>query len=244
MGFPLEGNLLTGKVCLVTGVSRGIGRATAELFLQKGATVYGVARDVSELMGSDSFIPLSLDVKDTEAMRFLIRKIKKEQIQLNCLVNNAAMEENDTLGSITHQFMQDMFETNVFAVIDLIQLCARLMRKKGGSIINVTSRVGERGNAGQTVYSATKGAVIALTKSVSQELAPLGIRVNAVSPGLTDTQMFRKTPPEKTNKRLGSIPLGRVATPEEIANAILFLACDNASYLTGHVLNVDGGALM
>jgi len=239
--------MLQGKICLVTGSSEGIGAAIARCFAQEGATVFAAARRdnlieewVQENSLQEKIIPVKMDVTDPNQIKQCIMRIKKEYGRLDVLVNNAAVEENDSIGAITRAAMQNMFETNVYGVIDLIQLASRLMRKNGGSIINITSRVGENGNAGQLVYSATKGAVIALTKSAAKELTPLGIRVNAVSPGLTETAMYHKTPKDKLESRLQRIMLGRPATPEEIADSVLFLASEKSGYVSGHILNVDG----
>jgi len=119
-----------------------------------------------------------------------------------------------------------------------------MSRQKSGSIVNIASVVGVRGNPGQSVYSASKGAVISFTKSAAKELAPMGIRVNAIAPGLTDTPMIRKTSEEGLQSRISRISLGRMATPEDIANAVVYLASDKAGFVTGHVLSVDGGTIM
>jgi len=180
-------------------------------------------------------------VTDAAAAKALIMEIKKEQGGLDVLVNNAAIERNERIGMISRAGLAEMFETNVFGLIDLLQLAARIMQRAGkGSIINITSRVGERGGAGQLAYAASKGAVIAATKSAAKELASSGIRVNAVSPGLTDTDMYRDVPEEKMAERLRNICMGRLAKPEEIANAVAFLASDRSEFISGQIINVDG----
>lgn len=239
------GQLLQGKVAVVTGASKGIGLAIVQCFLQEGATVYAVARHTETLAElsaqNQGIMPVSLDVTDQSGAKELFLQIKKEQGGLDILVNNAAVEYNEKLGMITRSSMVDTFETNVYALIEWMQLSARLMqRKKSGSIINITSRVGENGNPGQLVYAASKGAVIAATKSAAKELAVYQIRVNAIAPGLTDTDMFRKVPLEIMQKRISQICMGRLAQPSEIADAALFLASDLAGFVSGQVLAVDG----
>ena len=239
---------LTGKVCLVTGAARGIGRAVAERLAADGATVYATGRSteslqkwVDECPDRDRLIVRQFDVTDSAAAKALIMEIKKEQGGLDVLVNNAAIERNERIGMISRAGLAEMFETNVFGLIDLLQLAARIMQRVGkGSIINITSRVGERGGAGQLAYAASKGAVIAATKSAAKELATSGIRVNAVSPGLTDTDMYRDVPEEKMAERLRNICMGRLAKPEEIANAVAFLASDRSEFISGQIINVDG----
>lgn len=239
------GRLLQGKVSVVTGASRGIGFAMVQRFLQEGATVYAVARHTESLdvLSAEikALIPVSLDVTDQSGTKALFLEIKKEQGCLDVLVNNAAVEHNEKLGMISRNSMVDTFETNVYALIEWMQLSARLMqRKKAGSIINITSRVGQNGNPGQLVYAASKGAVIAATKSAAKELAAYQIRVNAIAPGLTDTDMFRNVPLEIMQKRISQICMGRLAQPTEIADAALFLASDLSGFVSGQVLAVDG----
>lgn len=239
------GQLLQGKVAVVTGASRGIGFAMVQRFLQEGATVYAVARHIETLTAlsaeNHALFPVRLDVTDQSGSKMLFLQIKKEQGGLDILINNAAVEHNEKLGMISKSSMTDTFETNVYALIEWMQLSARLMqRKKSGSIVNITSRVGQNGNPGQLVYAASKGAVIAATKSAAKELAAYQIRVNAIAPGLTDTDMFREVPLEIMQKRINQIYMGRLAQPGEIADAALFLASDLARFVSGQVLAVDG----
>ena len=164
------------------------------------------------------------------------------------MVNNAAIISNKKLGMITRAEIENMFKVNVYAVIDLIQIASRLMaRKQNGSIINIASITGIYGSSGQVAYSASKGAVISLTKSAAKELAGSGIRVNAIAPGIVKTERFNElyeANPDQINIRIDKIALGRLGTPQDIANACAFFATDQSNYITGQILSVDGLASM
>lgn len=244
--------LLDGKVCLITGASRGIGAATVRRFVEEGAIVYANARSPKNLDSlceelskkySGTVRALYFDVRDEIASKQAILQIKKEEGRLDVLVNNAGVMKDALIGMIPRQLMQEIYETNVFGVMNMLQLATKLMCRQGnGSIINLSSIVGIEGNPGQLVYSATKGAVAAMTKTASKELASKGIRVNAVAPGMIDTDMFRSIGTEKMNEHLSHIRMGRLGTPEEVADAILFLASDLSRYITGDIIGVNGGA--
>lgn len=243
------GDLLKGKICLITGGSRGIGRAIVEKFASEGAYIYAVATNLSsfdEWINDSKFknqiVPMGFDITNASSIKEAILTIKKQHGGLDILVNNAGVESNERIGMISRASMEKMFNINVFATIEFIQLVSRIMSRQseGGSIINISSIVGRRGNAGQLVYSATKGAVIALTKSAAKELANYKIRVNTIAPGLTNTDMMGQVDAEKLNDRIQNISMGRVAEPIDIANACLFFASDLSSYVSGQVLGVDG----
>lgn len=244
--------LLKDKICCVTGASKGIGKATAMRFAAEGAKVYAVARNIAPIQQwmeenefAGSVVPCQLDITDTAGVKALLMQIKRENGRLDVLVNNAAVEKNERIGMITSQSIRDMFEVNVFAMIETLQLAARIMQgKRSGSIINITSKVAQRGNPGQLVYSATKGAVLSLTKSAAKELAPYGIRVNAVAPGLTNTEMMAQADPAKLEERIRNICMGRLAEPEDIAAALVFFASDLSGYVSGQVLGVDGCTIL
>jgi 3-oxoacyl-[acyl-carrier protein] reductase len=249
----LEG-LLCGKVCLVTGAGRGIGRAIAVRFAKEGADVYANIRLESAVKGwvaglpedvRGAVTPVCFDVTDKDAVKNAVMRIRSEKGGIDVLVNNAAVAHNEKLGMISRQHVEEMFAVNVFAVIELTQMAARLMmRQKNGSIINISSIVGVKGDKGQAAYSASKGAVIAFTKSAAKELAPYGIRVNSVAPGLTDTDMFRKTDEKFLEERLKNIGMQRVGRPEDVADACLFLASDLSGYVSGQILGVDGCSVL
>lgn len=248
----LHKGLLDGKVALVTGAGRGIGRKIVERFAEEGATVYANVRTKGDF---DKFaletsmrcevkiIPLYFDVKDVALAKSAIMRIKKEQGHLDILVNNAGIMRDNVIGMIGEQLIQDVFAVNVFSVINMMQLANKLMsRQRFGSIINISSIVGIEGAAGQMVYSASKGAVASLTKSAAKELAPLGIRVNAVAPGLIDTELLQAIGNEKIKENLQHIRMGRLGNTLDVANVILFLASDLSAYVTGEIIGVDGEA--
>ena len=172
--------------------------------------------------------------------------IYKAEGRIDCVVNNAAIIANQKLGMVTKSLLEKMYAVNVFAVIDMMQLVSRLMvRNGGGSIVNMASVTGVVGSPGQVAYSASKGAVIAMTKSAAKELSPMGIRVNAVAPGIIKTERFEElyeASGDKIDQRISRIALGRLGTPQDVANAVAFLASDRASYISGQVLGVDGCA--
>jgi len=246
--------MLNDKVALVTGASRGIGKAVVESYAQNGATVYANARTESCLDVicrdlSDKFhtevIPLYFDVtNDTDVKNAFVR-IKKEKGRLDVLVNNAGIMRDALIGMISSELIRDIFEVNVFAVANLIQLASKMMiRQRSGSIINFSSIVGVRGNIGQLAYSASKGAIIAMTKTASKELAPRNIRVNAIAPGMIDTDMFRSIGEKHVADKLGAIGMGRIGTPEDVARVCLFLASDLSEYVTGQIIGVDGATIL
>jgi 3-oxoacyl-[acyl-carrier protein] reductase len=241
--------LLKDKVCLVTGANRGIGQAIVKLFLEEGAIVYASARRVGSLdtlvqdYEPERLIPLYFDVTDTKSMKEAFMRIKKEQGHLDTLVNNAGIMKDALIGMITSELVSEVFRVNVFATIEALQFGASIMRRqKSGSIINFSSIVGVEGNVGQTAYAASKGAVIALTKTAAKELAAQGIRVNAVAPGFIDTDMFRSIGKERVASMSENVGMGRLGTPEDIARVCVFLASDLSEYVTGQIIGIDGAA--
>lgn len=246
--------LLDGKVCLITGASRGIGAAAVKRFTEEGAVVYANARTPGAIdercreltdSGPGSAEPLYFDVCDENAAKKAIMDIKKKSGRLDVLLNNAGIMKDALIGMIPVQLMRDIFETNVFGSMIMLQLAARVMKaKKTGSIINLSSIVGLEGNSGQLVYSASKGAVAAMTRTASKELAADGIRVNAIAPGMIDTDMFRSIGEAKVSEHIANIRFGRLGTPEEVADAALFLASDMSKYVTGEIIGVNGSVII
>lgn len=237
--------LLENKICIITGAAQGIGREIARRFAEDGAIVY--ACDRQEFTSDDAHIhPLVFDITDAATVKAAMIQVSKAEGRIDVLVNNAGVVFNRKIGMIVREETELMFRINVIAVLELIQLVSRLMaRNGGGSIVNIASVTAVLGSPGQVAYSATKGAIIAITKSAAKELAPQGIRVNAVAPGIVKTERFAElyeANGEKINERISRIALGRLGTPEDIANACSFLASDRASYISGHILGVDGCA--
>ena len=245
--------LLNEKVCIVTGAGRGIGKEIAQLFASEGAQVIVNVRRknsaeawISESPFKDRLEESCFDISDEIESKAAVLEIKKKYGRIDVLVNNAGVEFNERIGMISRENMEKMFRVNVYGTINMIQLVSRVMSRNsnGGSIINISSMVGLRGNSGQLVYSATKGAVIALTKSAAKELAPKKIRVNSIAPGLTQTGMMEQADWEKIQGRISNICMGRIAQPHDIAGGCLLLACDYAGYISGQILPVDGMTIM
>lgn len=246
--------LLEGKIALITGTNRGIGRAMVEIFARNGAIVYANARkegsvdafsaELSEKY-STQIVPVYFDVTDISAVKTAFMFINKERMRLDVLVNNAGIMRDALIGMVSNDVMNEIFSVNVFAVINTIQYATKLMtRQKGGSIINISSIVGTNGNPGQIAYSASKGAVISLTKTAAKELAPQGIRVNAIAPGMIDTDMFRSIGEERIQAHIAKIKMGRLGSPDDIANTAVYLASDLSKYVTGQIIGVDGAAII
>jgi len=238
-------NLLQDKVCIITGAAQGIGKQIAKQFADDGAIVYACDRQ-DFTSDNDRIRPLVMDVTDAGSVKAAFMQIYKAEGHIDCLVNNAGIVYNRKIGMIVREETERMFLVNVIAVLEMIQLVSRLMaRNGGGSIVNIASVTAVLGSPGQVAYSATKGAIISLTKSAAKELAPQGIRVNAVAPGIVKTERFAElyeANGEKIDARIQRIALGRLGTPEDIANACAFLASDRASYISGQILGVDGCA--
>lgn len=246
--------MLKNKVALVTGANRGIGKAIAKKFAENGATVYANARKegafeelFSEIPASiqSSIIPVYFDVTDTNAVKQAFIKINKDAKQLDCLVNNAGIMKDALIGMISKELISEVFAVNIFATIELTQFAAKFMLKQcSGSIINISSMVGINGNMGQSAYSASKGAVISFTKSAAKELAPKNIRVNAIAPGLIETDLIGKVNPHSLEIIKSNIGMNRIGKPDDVAGLATFLASDLSNYITGQIISVDGAAIM
>ncbi|MGA8583275.1 MAG: SDR family NAD(P)-dependent oxidoreductase [Roseiarcus sp.] len=245
---------LNGRVAAVTGASRGIGRAAAETLLKAGCSVVLNARASDEASASfaeletafpDRVTAVYGSVADGVTATAIAQAAMSRYKRLDILVNNAGILREKVIGMISDAEISELFDVNIIGLIKVTQLAARIMtRRKSGSIVNISSIVGMKGGSGQIVYSATKSAVIGATFSAAKELAPLNIRVNAIAPGLIDTSMTQAFADIRRKSLESQVAMGRVGSPQEVANAILFFASDLSAYVTGQVIGVDGGLVI
>ena len=246
--------LLGGKVALVTGASRGIGRAIALRLAGEGAKVainYAGNTAKAEAVKAEieqnggEAILVQADVADSSAVEAMVAKVTEAFGQIDILVNNAGITRDGLLMRMKEEDFDAVVNTNLKGVFHCTKTVSKLMMKKrSGCIINMASVVGIMGNAGQTNYAAAKAGVIGFSKSAAKELAARGITVNVVAPGFIDTDMTAAMTDKAKELTLTGIPMKKMGTPEDVANAVLFLASDCASYITGQTVNVDGGMVM
>ena len=235
---------LNGKIAVVTGAAAGIGRCVTELFVKEGAKV--IACDVIEvpyvLDGAESY---KLDVTDGAACKMCFDFVIEKYGRVDVLVNNAGITKDAMTAKMTDEQWDAVIDVNLKGVFNLTRLIGPQMEKQehGGSIISISSVVGEYGNIGQANYAASKSAIFGLTKTWAKEFARKGVqvRVNSIAPGYAMTDILKTVPKDLLDKFAAQTMLGRLGLPEEIAGAVLFLASDEASYVTGHNLSVNGG---
>jgi 3-oxoacyl-[acyl-carrier protein] reductase len=243
---------LTGKVALVTGASRGIGRAIAVHLAKQGATVIAAARADNAKACADELTAaghaaeaLSLDVTDAAAVETAPGDIVKRHGRLDIVVSNAGITRDQLLMRMKRDDWDAVLATNLTATFAVAQAAMRpMLKQRGGRIIAVSSVVGQMGNAGQTNYAASKAGLIGFAKALAREVSSRGITVNVVAPGMIDTDMTRAVTASAKVDWAQQIPLGRLGTVDDVAAAVCFLASDEASYITGHVLAVNGGMYM
>lgn len=241
---------LEGKIALVTGASRGIGRAIAELLAERGATVIGTATSesgaasISEYLG-DNGKGFALNVANTDSIDSVLKSITDEFGTIDILVNNAGITRDNLLMRMKDEEWLDIMETNLTSIFRMSKAVLRgMMKKRAGRIINIGSVVGTMGNAGQANYSAAKAGVIGFSKSMAREVASRGVTVNTVAPGFIETDMTKVLSEEQRAATLAQVPAGRLGDPREIASAVAFLASSEAAYITGATLHVNGGMYM
>jgi 3-oxoacyl-[acyl-carrier protein] reductase len=244
---------LAGRVALVTGASRGIGRACAVKLASEGVTVAVAARNqqkLDELVGEikvsgGNAIAFSLDVSDEEKIKSTFKAALGQFSKIDILVNNAGITRDQLVMRMKRADWDMVLNTNLTSAYCCIQqVIGSMLKQRWGRIINVSSIFGQMGQAGQANYAASKAGLIGLTMAIAREVASRSITCNAVAPGFVETAMTSGLPEDLKQTALKLIPLGRIGTPEDVANAVAFLASDEASYITGHVLNVNGGMLM
>jgi 3-oxoacyl-[acyl-carrier protein] reductase len=243
---------LSGKVALVTGASRGIGGAIATLLAARGAHVVAGAREqnaaatVAAVQAAGGRADLAtLDVTDPKSVDAVVAGTLERHGRLDILVNNAGIARDQLMLRMKRDDWDQVIATNLTAAFTCMQAAIKpMLRQRGGRIISVSSVVGQMGNAGQANYAAAKAGLIGLTKTMARELASRQITVNAVSPGFVETDMTRAIAEKSQGDWMTHIPLGRIGTPADVAAAVCFLASDEASYITGQVLAVNGGMYM
>ncbi|MNL91920.1 3-oxoacyl-[acyl-carrier-protein] reductase FabG [compost metagenome] len=239
-----------GKVVLVTGASRGIGRAIAESFVARGAKVIGTATSESGAEAISSYLGangkgFALNVVDAQSIDSVLASIRAEFGEIDILVNNAGITRDNLLMRMKDDEWQDILNTNLTSVFRLSKAVMRaMMKKRFGRIITIGSVVGTMGNAGQANYAAAKAGLIGFSKSLAREVASRGITVNVVAPGFIETDMTRALTDDQRAGILSSVPANRLGDAKEIASAVAFLASDEAGYITGETLHVNGGMYM
>lgn len=241
---------LEGKIALVTGASRGIGRAIAEKLVSQGAKVVGTATSesgaqaISDYLG-ESGTGMMLNVADSDSIAQVLSQVKEEVGELDILVNNAGITRDNLLMRMKNDEWQSIIDTNLTSIFTLSKAVLRgMMKKRHGRIINIGSVVGSTGNPGQANYAAAKAGVIGFSKSMAQEVASRGVTINVVAPGFIDTDMTKALTDEQRETIFKNIPANRLGDPKEIAAAVAFLASDDAGYITGETLHVNGGMYM
>ena len=241
------------KVTLVTGASRGIGKAVAIELGRHGACVIGSATsaqgagNISTYLQQENIrgIGVELDVRSEESIKQCIDQITKEFGNIEILVNNAGITRDNLLMRMKLEEWEEVYETNLRSIFLLSKICMRAMLKaRFGRIINISSTVGVTGNPGQANYAATKAGMLGFTKSLAREVANRGVTVNCVAPGFISTDMTDELNDSQRDQIIGNIPMGRLGDASEIAQAVKYLASDDASYVTGHTLHVNGGLHM
>lgn len=244
---------LESKVALVTGASRGIGAAIAAELGKAGAKVVGTATSEK---GADAITArfaeqgvegegMVLNVTDADSVAATLKAVQEKYGAPQILVNNAGITKDNLLMRMSDDEWFDVINTNLSAIYRLSKACLRgMMKARWGRIINISSVVGQMGNAGQTNYSSTKAGVMGFTRSLAKEVGSRNITVNAVAPGFIDTDMTKELTDDQKNVMLGAIPLARLGQPEEIAKVVKFLSADDASYVTGETIHVNGGMYM
>ncbi|MGD8190164.1 3-oxoacyl-[acyl-carrier-protein] reductase [Brevibacillus ginsengisoli] len=246
--------MLNGKVALVTGASRGIGRAIALRLAQAGANVVvnyagsegAAAETVAAIkeLGREA-IMVRANVGNADEVNNMFKEVLDQFGQIDILVNNAGITRDNLIMRMKEEEWDEVIDINLKGVFNCIKAATRpMMKQRSGSIINITSVVGVMGNAGQANYVAAKAGVIGLTKTTARELASRNITVNAVAPGFIETDMTAKLPEDVRSGLMSQIPLGKLGKADDIAQVVLFLASDAASYMTGQTLHVDGGMYM
>ena len=242
--------MLDEKIVLVTGASRGIGKAIALTLGSSGATVIGTATskagadNISKMLVDNQISGkgIVLDVKDNDQISNLGESIKKDFESIDILVNNAGITRDNILLRMKEDEWEDIINTNLSSIYKMSKLVLRgMIKKRSGRIISITSVVGSMGNAGQSNYAAAKAGMIGFTKSLAREVGVRGITVNAIAPGFIQTDMTDSLPDDQKEALASQIPMGRLGTADEIAQAVLFLAGDGGSYITGQTLHVNGG---
>ncbi len=247
-------NLLKGRVCLVTGATRGIGRAIAGAFSERGAVVYGTAtteqgaesiREYLDQRGAKDGQGCKLDVRNDSQVRELVAMITQRSGSPDILVNNAGITRDNLLLRMKEVEWDDIMAVNLKSVYTLCKACARgMVKARHGRIINMASVVGLTGNAGQSNYTAAKAGLIGFSKSLAREVAARNITVNCIAPGFIETDMTEALTDEQRGSITRNIPLARLGAPEDIASAAVFLASDMGGYITGETLHVNGGMYM
>ncbi len=246
--------LLEGKVALITGATRGIGKAIAQTFAREGATVaftYRSSVEKAQALEAElqavgvECVSYQVDAADFEAVQGMMADIIEKFGKIDSIVNNAGITKDNLLLRMSEEQWDGVIQTNLNSVFYTTKAALRqMLRQKAGSIINISSVVGLQGNAGQANYAASKAGMIGFTKSVAREVGSRGIRANVVAPGFIETEMTAELPQAELATWLQGIPLKRGGQPEEVAELCAFLASDRSQYITGQVLNVDGGMVM
>lgn len=242
---------LQGKVALVTGASRGIGKTIAKMLAHNGATVVGTATtengavEIADYLQASGGFGVTMNISDPNSIEQALATVSKQVGDPSIVINNAGITADNLFLRMKDEEWEKVIHTNLTGVFNVIKVCIKPMLKmRWGRIVNISSVVGFMGNAGQTNYAAAKAGLVGFSKSLAREFASRGITVNVVAPGFIDTDMTKELSPEQGNKLREQIPIGRIGSPEDIAYAVNFLVAEEANYITGETIHVNGGMYM